>query len=99
MATSNESMSPKEIEEAFIKITFEEDTQSVGATDPFHDPWVSQGELCSSECKRVHVHSTVPAASNRFSEPTTFGFVLRNGSRLWFGLNVIQNPATPQAVP
>ena len=47
MATSNDSMSPKEIEEAFIKITFEEDTplqQSAGATDPFHDPWVNQGE-------------------------------------------------------
>ncbi|TBU32974.1 P-loop containing nucleoside triphosphate hydrolase protein [Dichomitus squalens] len=50
-------MSPKEIEEAFIKVTFEEETPlqpSVGTADRFHDPWVDQ-------------------ASNKFSEPTTFG--------------------------
>ncbi|KAI1786675.1 P-loop containing nucleoside triphosphate hydrolase protein [Ganoderma leucocontextum] len=54
MATS---MSPKDLEDAFIKVTFEEDTpvrHAAAAIDPLYDPWIDQ-------------------ASNRFSEPPVFG--------------------------
>ena len=50
-------MTPKELEEAFIKVTFEEDSigsgpqTGVNAEDPFYDSWVDQGGLyaCGSD--------------------------------------------------
>ena len=46
MDTSSSPLSPKELEEAFIKVTFEEDTPvqpAAGSADPFYDSWVEQG--------------------------------------------------------
>lgn len=39
-------ISLKELEDAFIKVTFEEDTtvqHGTHATDPLYDPWIDQG--------------------------------------------------------
>ena len=38
-------LSPKDLEEAFIKVTFEEDVaqHAAAAGDPMYDPWVDQG--------------------------------------------------------
>ena len=39
-------LSPKGLEEAFIKVTFEEDATpnaESAAADPLYDPWVDQG--------------------------------------------------------
>ncbi|KAL1937719.1 hypothetical protein VTO73DRAFT_12872 [Trametes versicolor] len=50
-------LSPKDLEEAFIKVTFEEDSgaqHNAQAGDPFYDPWVDQ-------------------ASAKFAEPSQFG--------------------------
>ena len=38
-------LSPKDLEDAFIKVTFEEDTplqQGVAPSDPLYDPWIDQ---------------------------------------------------------
>ena len=51
-------MTPKELEEAFIKVTFEEDATpnaESAAADPLYDPWVDQGAcygLRAMECVR-----------------------------------------------
>ncbi|KAI0751550.1 P-loop containing nucleoside triphosphate hydrolase protein [Daedaleopsis nitida] len=46
----NPPLSPKDIEEAFIKVTFEEDVaQHAEAGDPFYDPWVDQASAKFSE--------------------------------------------------
>lgn len=69
-------MSPKELEDAFIKVTFEEDTpmqHGVAATDPLYDPWIDQGG--SSSHLDVYVYPSSNAASNKFSEPAVFGSV------------------------
>lgn len=36
----------KELEDAFVKVTFEDESSAANAVqsdDPFHDPWVEQG--------------------------------------------------------
>lgn len=44
-------MSPKDLEDAFIKVTFEEDVSQLhaetAADDPLYAPWIDQGVLCS----------------------------------------------------
>ena len=70
-------MSPQELEDAFIKITFEEDTPvqyGVTASDPLYDPWIDQGG-CSSPLA-LYVYPSSNVASNKFSEPAVFGLVL-----------------------
>lgn len=43
-------MSPKDLEDAFIKVTFEEDVSQLhaetAADDPLYAPWIDQGVLC-----------------------------------------------------
>lgn len=46
MAHNNPSLSPRDLEDAFIKVTFEEDGFAHGqaaAADPMFDPWIDQG--------------------------------------------------------
>lgn len=48
-------LSPKDLEEAFIKVTFEEDSgaqHNAQAGDPFYDPWVDQSGYCVSRTLR-----------------------------------------------
>ncbi|KAH9927199.1 P-loop containing nucleoside triphosphate hydrolase protein [Epithele typhae] len=56
MTSSRSPLSPLELEDAFIKVTFEEDAMpqlASGAADPAYEPWVDQ-------------------ASNKFAEPPVF---------------------------
>ena len=46
MTHANPSLSPRDLEDAFIKVTFEEECRTQthsAATDPMFDPWVDQG--------------------------------------------------------
>ncbi len=58
MVHPNGPLSPKDLEYAFIKVTFEEEgtaQQGASAADPFYDPWVDQGALPCSLLKNIFI--------------------------------------------
>ena len=98
-------MSPKELEDAFIKVTFEDDTllhHGTAATDPLYDPWIDQGAY-SSTLRRVRL----PIVARSVQQ-------VQRARRVWVGLSLYslnlgrpsmnthmwrQGTTAPQALP